>query len=104
MDLVGFITGGLPLWGLAIVLPLLFIAGFVDAIGGGGGLISIPAYLFCGLPPHLAIGTNKLSSSMGTSIATWRYAKNGYIPWKTAGLSVITARRGSRSSRATACS
>ena len=95
MDFVGFITGGLPLWGLAIVLPLLFIAGFVDAIGGGGGLISIPAYLFCGLPPHLAIGTNKLSSSMGTSIATWRYAKNGYIPWKIAGLSVITALLGS---------
>lgn len=95
MDLLTFFTGGMPAWGLAIVLPLLFVAGFVDAIGGGGGLISIPAYLFCGLPPHLAIGTNKLSSSMGTAVATWHYAQRGYIPWKTAGASVAFALAGS---------
>ena len=45
-----------------IVCPMLFLAGFVDAIGGGGGLISLPAYLFAGLPVHQAIATNKLSS------------------------------------------
>ena len=62
-----------------IVCPLAFIAGFVDAIAGGGGLISLPAYLFAGLPVHVAIGTNKLSSSMGTLIATVRYIINGYM-------------------------
>lgn len=62
-----------------IVCPLAFIAGFVDAIAGGGGLISLPAYIFAGLPVHLALGTNKLTSSMGTLIATIRYAVNGYM-------------------------
>lgn len=67
-----------------IVCPLVFLAGFIDAIAGGGGLISLPAYMISGLPVHSAIGTNKLSSGMGTSLATWRYAKNGYIAWKPA--------------------
>ena len=46
-----------------LVCPLLFLAGLVDAIGGGGGLISLPAYLLAGLPPHTAIATNKMSST-----------------------------------------
>ena len=62
-----------------IVCPLAFLAGFVDAIAGGGGLISLPAYIFAGLPVHLALGTNKLSNSMGTLIATIRYALQGYM-------------------------
>ena len=62
-----------------IVCPLAFIAGFVDSIAGGGGLISLPAFIFAGLPVHQAIGTNKLSSTMGTTIATIRYAINGYM-------------------------
>jgi len=62
-----------------IVCPLAFIAGFVDSIAGGGGLISLPAFIFAGLPVHQAIGTNKLASTMGTIIATVRYAINGYM-------------------------
>ncbi len=62
-----------------IVCPLAFIAGFVDSIAGGGGLISLPAFIFAGLPVHQAIGTNKLASTMGTTIATIRYAINGYM-------------------------
>lgn len=61
-----------------IVCPMLFAAGFIDAIGGDGGLISIPAYLFAGLPPHAAVATNKLSSSMGTTVATIRLCRSGY--------------------------
>lgn len=53
-----------------IVCPLVFLAGFVDAVAGGGGLISLPAYMIAGLPVHFAIGTNKLSSGMGTTLAT----------------------------------
>ena len=49
-----------------IVCPLVFLAGFVDAIAGGGGLISLPAYLIAGIPTHTAIATNKLSSCTGT--------------------------------------
>ena len=62
-----------------IVCPLAFVAGFVDAIAGGGGLISLPAFIFAGIPVHNAIATNKLSSTMGTTIATIRYALSGYM-------------------------
>lgn len=78
-----------------IVCPMVFLAGFIDSIAGGGGLISLPAYMFAGLPVHLAIGTNKVSSVMGTSMATWRYAKSGYIPFKKALIAIPCALFGS---------
>jgi uncharacterized membrane protein YfcA len=68
--------------------PLLFtaglIAGTVDAVAGGGGLISLPVLLSVGIPPHIALGTNKLQSCIGTSIATWSYHRHGLISWRTA--------------------
>lgn len=78
-----------------IVCPLLFLAGFVDAIGGGGGLISLPAYLLAGLPMHQAIATNKLSSACGTTLATMRFIKNGLVNLKFAIPSVLSAIIGS---------
>lgn len=74
-----------------IVCPLLFLAGFVDSIGGGGGLISLPGYLIAGLPIHQAIATNKLSSFCGTSLATLRFIKNKLVNFKLAVPSVIAA-------------
>ncbi len=65
-----------------IVCPMVFLAGLVDAVGGGGGLISLPAYLFSGVPAHMAIATNKLSSAAGTAVSTGRFLKNGYVPVK----------------------
>lgn len=62
-----------------IVCPLVFLAGLVDSIAGGGGLISLPAYIIAGLPAHTALGTNKLASAMGTTISTGRFLKNGYL-------------------------
>ena len=62
---------------LLIVCPLVLLAALVDAVGGGGGLISLPAYLLAGLPPALAGGSNKLSACMGTLIATIKYYKGG---------------------------
>ena len=59
-----------------ILYPLIFLAGFVDSIAGGGGLISLPAYIFTGIPIHNAIATNKLSSSTGTCVSTWQLVKN----------------------------
>lgn len=75
--------------------PLIFVAGYIDSIAGGGGLISLPAYLIAGLPPHSAIATNKLSSSMGTSISTIRYAREGFINWKIAVVCAVSAIIGS---------
>ncbi len=95
MDLLDFLLGGLPLWTLLVICPLLFVAGFVDAIGGGGGLISLPAYMLCGLDPHVMIGTNKLSSTLGTTIATVSYARSGYMVWWLCGLCAATALVGS---------
>lgn len=74
-----------------IVCPLVFLAGFIDAIAGGGGLISLPAYMLAGLPPHMAIGTNKISSALGTAVATTQYAFKGFIVWKMAIPSIIFA-------------
>lgn len=74
-----------------IVCPLVFLAGFVDSIAGGGGLISLPAYIIAGVPAHFAIGTNKLSSTLGTSISTWRYLKQGYLKGKQLILPVVCA-------------
>lgn len=67
-----------------IVCPLVFLAGFVDSIAGGGGLISFPAYMLAGVPVHVIIGTSKLSSFPGAIVATIRFAKNKYIRWKLA--------------------
>ena len=78
-----------------IVCPLVFLAGFIDAIAGGGGLISLPAYLIAGLPPHAAIGTNKFSACLGTMVATWHYARCGFIHWKRVLPAVVTALGGS---------
>ena len=78
-----------------IVCPLVGLAGFVDSIAGGGGLISLPAYLISGLPAHTSIATNKLSSSMGTAVSTYKYARSGYIDWRLAIFCVVSALLGS---------
>lgn len=78
-----------------IVCPLLFLAGFVDSIGGGGGLISVPAFLMAGLPPHAAIATNKLGAFGGLFLSTARFIKNKCVSFKLAVPSVIAAIAGS---------
>lgn len=64
-----------------IVCPLVFLASFVDAVAGGGGLIALPAYLLAGVPMHNAIATNKLSSATGTVISTVRLCRNKFVDW-----------------------
>lgn len=54
-------------------------AGFVDSIAGGGGLISLPALLAVGLPPQLALGTNKLQGSFGTLSSAWTFIRKGAV-------------------------
>ena len=78
-----------------IICPLLFLAGLVDAIGGGGGLISLPAYLLAGVPVHNAIATNKLSSTCGTTLTTVRFIRQGLVNWKIAVPTIVFAMLGS---------
>lgn len=56
-----------------------FFASFIDAIAGGGGLITVPAYLASGLPAHIALGTNKVSSSIGTVASSLKFARSGKV-------------------------
>jgi uncharacterized membrane protein YfcA len=75
------------------IITLLFFAGlsagFIDAIAGGGGLISVPALLAAGLPPQIALGTNKMQSTWGTLIAVRKYAKAGLVSWRQVRLTVL---------------
>lgn len=80
---------------LAIVLPFIFIAGLIDSIAGGGGLISLPAYWSIGIPPHTALGTNKFSSCCGTVFSTARYFHAGMIDVPVAVWSAVAALLGS---------
>lgn len=70
-----------------IVCPLVFIGGLIDAVAGGGGLITLPAYLIAGLPAHLASGTNKCGNAFGTFLSTGRFLKRGniHVPSAVAG-------------------
>ncbi|SHH28116.1 sulfite exporter TauE/SafE family protein [Ferrimonas marina] len=70
---------------LLALAAVAFLAGFVDAIAGGGGLLTIPALLTAGLPPHLTLGTNKLAATFGSGTASWAfYRKKLFDPtfWK----------------------
>lgn len=78
-----------------IVCPLVFLGGFVDAIGGGGGLISLPAYLLAGVPTHMAIATNKLSSACGTTVTTIRFIREKLVNMKLAIPGILAALLGS---------
>ena len=61
---------------LCMICFFVFLAGFVDAVAGGGGLISLPAYMATGMPTHLVYGCNKFSSACGTTLASIRFFKN----------------------------
>ena len=69
---------------LIYLCPLVFLAGFIDSAAGGGGLITIPAYMLTGMPAHHVFGTNKLSASIGTTVAAGRFIKNKAIDIRTA--------------------
>lgn len=64
---------------IALLVAVAVLAGFIDAIAGGGGLITVPALLAVGVPPVQAIATNKVQSSVGTASATWSFWRAGKI-------------------------
>ena len=75
-------------------LPLLFAtafaAGFVDAVAGGGGLITVPVLLNLGLDPRLALGTNKLQAVFGSGSAAWHYSRAGAVALRDCGRGFLT--------------
>lgn len=69
---------------LALLCVFAFLAGFIDSVVGGGGLVQVPAFFV--LYPHLSvpniISTNRLASAVGTSVAAWNYGRSVRIPWR----------------------
>ena len=80
---------------LLIVCPLLFLAGLIDGISGGGGIISLPAYMMTGMPLSMAYGCNKMQSFLGTSASLYKYAKSGLVDVRPALIACVSAILGS---------
>ncbi len=72
----------LALQAFVLLFIAAFVAGFVDSIAGGGGLITLPAMLIAGIPPLQTLGTNKLQSQFGALSATLAYARKGHVDLK----------------------
>lgn len=88
---------GFPLWVVLLVCAGVFLASFMDAIAGGGGIISVPTHLiaFGNLPVPYALGTNKVSAAIGSCLSTGRFIKNGYVDWRLFGPAIAFALAGS---------
>lgn len=75
-------------WDVSIVIIIVllgFLAAFIDAVVGGGGLISIPALLAVGMSPSMALGTNKLASAFGSLTSALRFLRSGNVDLKIVG-------------------
>lgn len=66
------------------VIVGVFLGSFMDAIAGGGGIITMPTYMLAGLPMHMALGTNKLSASIGSIASAGKFIRSGYVQWNLA--------------------
>jgi uncharacterized membrane protein YfcA len=73
------IWGAMPLATLGLLFMVAGLAGCIDAIAGGGGLISVPSLLWAGLTPAQTLATNKVQSSFGTGSATWHFYRAGAL-------------------------
>jgi len=66
---------------LTFLFVIAIIAGFIDTLVGGGGLLAVPALMLSGMPPIYVLGTNKLQGSMGTGIATFVLFRKNKLKW-----------------------
>lgn len=80
---------------LLFICPMVFLAGFIDAVAGGGGIITLPVYMLTGLPAHQAYGCNKFSAAAGTTFSAARFLVNKALDLKVAIISAISAFIGS---------
>lgn len=81
-------------WQIALLFGTGVLAGFVDSIAGGGGLITLPVLMHF-VPPHLALGTNKLQACFGSGSAAFHYAKAGLVDVKDCGFGFLLSFLGS---------
>jgi len=78
---------------LALLLCFAFLAGFIDAVVGGGGLVQLPAFFLAypSLPVPVILGSNKFAALAGTSVAVTRYLRSTPVPWKAVLPAICTA-------------
>lgn len=76
---------------LAALAAVALVAGFVDTLAGGGGLLTLPALLVAGVPPVAALGTNKLQGTFGTATATFHVLRTRAVPWARAKWPMLAA-------------
>ncbi|MCX7943673.1 MAG: TSUP family transporter [Deltaproteobacteria bacterium] len=74
---------------------MIFLGGFVDSIAGGGGIITLPAYLAFGIPPHMSLGTNKFSGFFGTLFASFKYVRHNAVDIRIAIIATFSSIFGS---------
>ena len=67
---------------LSLLFAIAIVAGFLDTLAGGGGLLTLPALMMTGMPPLAALATNKLQSSMGTATATLMMLRKKRVRWR----------------------
>jgi hypothetical protein len=82
-------SSNFPPWLYALLFLTGLAAGFADSIAGGGGLITIPVLLNIGMPPQLALGTNKLQATFGSGGAAWHYGRAGLIDFDACKIGVL---------------
>jgi len=78
-----------------ILSAVSFLAGFIDSIAGGGGLLLLPSLLLAGLPPQVALGTMKFASSIGTGAALINFILKKKVVWKIAASGIAFSLLGS---------
>lgn len=73
----------------SILVAVAFFAGLISSIAGSGGILTLPALLWVGLPPLTALATNKVQSTVGTLSSTWNFFRRGHLEVKPPMVSII---------------
>jgi len=81
--------------GMILLVIASFVAGFIDSVAGGAGLILVPSFILAGLPPQVALGQEKLVSTLGTFSAIFNFFKSKKILWDFVAIGVPAALIGS---------
>ena len=74
-----------------LALSHAVVAGFIDSIAGGGGLIAMPAYMMCGMPMYYVYGCNKFQCAFGSTAAAYKYFKSGCLDLKITAVSAVSS-------------
>ena len=71
-----------PLWAYPLLFLTGFVAGVIDSVAGGGGILTLPVLLNLGIPPAQAIATNKLQASFGSFTSAWSFVRSGVVSFR----------------------